>query len=184
MGERGQAVSFVLYKTSCPRCREEGHDRTGDNLGVYSDGHTFCYRCNYSTRKTKNNTRKTTYSFREPHNWSNTIPSSVFDYLRVLGLTLEEILKNRIQWDEAKKLLIFPVYDPNGNLVFYQGRYFGENKDHPKYITSGTVVGTYDIHWCSNPLIHDSIVIVEDFDTFKHASFIDIFAQTFEQSLR
>lgn len=95
--------------------------------------------------------------------WSAITPSRVFDYLSSFGLTLKEILEHKIQWDEAKKLLIFPVYGVTGELVFYQGRYFGENKDHPKYITSGTVVGTYDIHWCPTPLLPDCVCIVEDF---------------------
>lgn len=43
----------------------------------------------------------------------------------------------------------------------YQGRYFGSNRDHPRYITWGPVVGTFDIHWH----LHSSsrICIVEDF---------------------
>jgi len=35
-----------------------------------------------------------------------------------------------------KDLLIFPIYG-NGELLMYQGRYFGDNPDTPKYLTYG-----------------------------------------------
>lgn len=35
--------SKLLRKEPCPRCRAEGGDRTGNNLGVFDDGHTYCY---------------------------------------------------------------------------------------------------------------------------------------------
>lgn len=54
------------------------------------------------------------------------------------------------------------MYDPEGNLVMYQGRYFGDNPQYPKYVTKGPVVGTFDIHWCLDG-DSKSIVVVEDF---------------------
>jgi len=98
-----------------------------------------------------------------PEGWSNTIPERAYNWLTSYELSLNEILNNKIQWDESRQLLIFPVYSPSGDLVMYQGRYFGENEKHPKYLTFGPVVGTYNIHWCSNPLIDDCVVVVEDF---------------------
>jgi hypothetical protein len=95
--------------------------------------------------------------------WSSTIPARAFEWLLSYSISLQEIIDNRIQWDEAKQLLIFPVYSPTGDLVMYQGRYFGDNPEYPKYITYGPVVGTYDIHWFPDGLIDDCICIVEDF---------------------
>lgn len=31
----------------CPKCQAEGFDNKGNNLARYSDGHGFCFRCNY-----------------------------------------------------------------------------------------------------------------------------------------
>jgi twinkle protein len=40
-------TSKLLRREQCPRCKEEGHDNTGDNLAVYDDGHSYCYRCGH-----------------------------------------------------------------------------------------------------------------------------------------
>ena len=37
--------------TACPKCREAGRDRSGDNLGVFENG-VYCFRCGYR-EKTK-----------------------------------------------------------------------------------------------------------------------------------
>lgn len=31
----------------CPRCKEQGYDWDNDNLALYSDGHGWCFSCNY-----------------------------------------------------------------------------------------------------------------------------------------
>ena len=36
----------------------------------------------------------------------------------------------------SQELLIFPIY-VNGELLMYQGRYFGDNPEVPKYLTKG-----------------------------------------------
>jgi len=39
--------SKLIEKKPCPQCRGEGRDNHGDNLAVYDDGHSFCFRCNH-----------------------------------------------------------------------------------------------------------------------------------------
>jgi twinkle protein len=39
--------SYPVGKEPCPKCREQGNDRSGDNLAVYSDGHKFCFACKH-----------------------------------------------------------------------------------------------------------------------------------------
>ena len=46
-----QKVSKVTGKSACPKCRESGNDRSGDNLVSYDDGHKYCYACNYTVFK-------------------------------------------------------------------------------------------------------------------------------------
>jgi twinkle protein len=41
--------SYVVAKQPCPTCQAAGGDRSGDNLAVYSDGHTHCFACNHHT---------------------------------------------------------------------------------------------------------------------------------------
>ena len=39
----------------CPKCREQGKDRSGDNLAMYPDGGGFCFSCGFNL-PTKNYT--------------------------------------------------------------------------------------------------------------------------------
>mgnify|MGYP005625606441 FL=1 len=34
-----------MSRAPCPKCRDEGNDRAGDNMYVYGDGHGFCHSC-------------------------------------------------------------------------------------------------------------------------------------------
>jgi len=40
-------TSKVKSKSPCPRCREKGADRSGDNLVQYEDGGAHCFACSY-----------------------------------------------------------------------------------------------------------------------------------------
>jgi twinkle protein len=40
-----------VSKAQCPQCAEKGEDRNKDNLTVYDDGHTHCFKCRYHTTK-------------------------------------------------------------------------------------------------------------------------------------
>lgn len=37
----------VVRREQCPKCAESGRDTSCDNLGVYSDGHSWCFACGY-----------------------------------------------------------------------------------------------------------------------------------------
>ena len=39
--------SYVTGKTRCPNCAKSGGDTSGDNLCVYSDGHSHCFACGH-----------------------------------------------------------------------------------------------------------------------------------------
>lgn len=42
-----QNESTVTNRERCPECAEQGLDKSGDNLAVYSDGHVHCFACGY-----------------------------------------------------------------------------------------------------------------------------------------
>lgn len=44
-------MSF-LRKEPCPRCRELGQDKSGDNLARYTNGSAFCFSCRYLEKPT------------------------------------------------------------------------------------------------------------------------------------
>src|SRR5258708_1285241 len=39
--------SKLIRRERCPKCAEEGRDTSEDNLGVYDDGHVYCFSCQY-----------------------------------------------------------------------------------------------------------------------------------------
>lgn len=127
-------TSHLLYKTRCPKCAESGRDRKGDNLGVYSDGHTFCFSCGHSTGSSinaklsaKKSTTKQIPDFpedisinldREPQRW-------LLQYF-------EEHEFPRYLWSNQEQKLYFLLEDGA-----FQYRYFGNNRDHPKWVGYG-----------------------------------------------
>jgi hypothetical protein len=97
------------------------------------------------------------FSFEE---FSYSIPAVPLAWLRKYGITNAEIHKHAISWHEEKQSLIFPVFDGD-RLVNYTGRYFGEKKDHPKYITIGNKTGPYKLFSPQEPT--NVYILVEDF---------------------
>lgn len=134
-------TSHLLYKTRCPACAENGKDRSGDNLGVYSDGHTYCYSCGYSS--SPNVAGKLSGKTKE----HKPIPDLPEDTDVNLSIEAKRWLYQYFNekkdfpqcfWSISEKKLIFPIYDKqNKQLLAWQYRYFGDNKDHPKWVGYG-----------------------------------------------
>ena len=126
-----QKPSTLLYKTRCPKCAENGLDTTGDNLGIYSDGHSYCFSCGYflygnSLEKLK--VQKfgiTKNQLHLPEDITQNIPKIPFEWL-------QQYYRDSVSlfWSEQKQWLIFPIYI-NGELIAYQARNFGIG---PKWI--------------------------------------------------
>lgn len=150
-------TSHLLYKTRCPRCAENGRDKHGDNLGVYSDNHSYCYSCGWgSAGSTANKLRNMA------HRAAKEIPALPEDITNKLGREAYEWL---LQYFEPKD---FPrcLYSSSERKLYfmleggaYQYRYFGDNKDHPKWIGYG--INDSLIHIVGN-VSSTSIILVED----------------------
>ena len=157
-----------LKNERCPECAKHGKDKHGDNLGVYDDGSAYCYSCGFSNSNSNilrlhGPTRDTT---RIPH--QPILPEDVHSYIPARGLywlrqyeiTNNEITSNKILWSESKKYLIFPYFDTNQHLLGWQGRYFGPNEKHPKWVSYGNM---HDIfHILPHQTQYSKIVLVED----------------------
>lgn len=148
----------------CPQCGSR------DNLGVWTDGHKYCFGCSYTVGAT--------YT-RHQHNISNTksqisesnpslpsdagiyIPYGPLSWLYSYDLTYNEVLSNRILWSEDKKYLCFPYFSQSNVLEAWQARYFGDNKDHPKWITYGKIKDHIKIFNLNQAKEH-GIILVED----------------------
>lgn len=129
-------ATFVKH-IPCPNCG------SSDGRGVWSDGSEWCFVCrDYKpandltgvfTNFRKSSSKQPT---RLPEDAIPYIPDSVKSWLKKYNLTKEEYDVLNPLYSFEKSLLIFPVY-AQGELLMYQGRYFGDNPDHPKYLTYG-----------------------------------------------
>ena len=164
-------MSEFLYHAPCPNCGSR------DNLGVYTD-HQYCFGCNYSNfensvnpklLKVSENNKKKIHGncLPMPDDASPNIPAEGIKWLQQYHITGQDMNKHNILWSETGRVvrgivlfapcMIFPVYDCYGNLLMWQGRYFGDDKKAPKYFTAHAkdvlhVIGT-----------QGSVVLVEDF---------------------
>lgn len=111
----------IVNHVACPACVAKGRDRHGDNLGVWPDGHKYCFSCHHYEPPTswakvfhhiamlqhkQNNNNKGLPEgglddfVTMPNDCSNTIPIPGMTYLRKYNLTATEIAENGILWSE------------------------------------------------------------------------------------
>lgn len=153
-------MTTLLHKTRCPECAKQNKDLTGDNLGVYSDGHAYCFSCGFHSAGTLkdrlNKKTKEVLPLELPEDLVFELPEVATNWL------LKYFNYNTIPtcfWSESKQGLFFLIKEePTGDLLAYIYRYFGENPGHPKWVGYGI----------SNTLYHtlgpkgDTIILVED----------------------
>lgn len=137
--------SYLLHQERCPNCAKHGRDHSGDNLGVYSDGHSYCYSCSYyrSGSAIVRFIKKESYERMERHavflpsDAGIDYPQRALDWVGQYELDRNDLLANNSVWSESKERLYFPVYGDQGLLAF-QGRYIPDglrqnnNEDVPK----------------------------------------------------
>jgi hypothetical protein len=156
----------------CPKCRERGGDTTGNNLGVYQDGHKYCFKCSYyepsgeSLNTAGLGSRITNLQGGQdaldaprislPSDYSPHLAVGGLRWLRQYGIKQAEIEEHKIGWSGENESLIFPVFDLNNHLLFVQERFF----DNPrrKYKTHGK---TEEVFHILGPKT-DTVVLVED----------------------
>lgn len=139
-----------VTKEACPRCRSMGKDTKGDNLAVYPDGHKHCYGCGHHVSPALNSRIRMAVAGKDlvttsspdprenyPKDRGYYLPVKVMNWLSQYGLTRKEISDNMFEWSEERQLLVMPVNDEHNNLLFWQGRYFGDNPKMSKYVTGG-----------------------------------------------
>lgn len=151
--------SHVVRKEACPKCRELGNDRSGDNLAVYSDGHTYCFRCGHGNRRTTigKAQRVIESTITLPEDVTQELPYEALQYCRTYQLSRIDLHKHHIMWSDKWKRVIFPYFDDTG-LIAWQGRYLGEDKSKAKWFSQGK------IHEIIHPInvVNRTAVLVED----------------------
>lgn len=150
-----QYSNFIRHEP-CPKCHSK------DNLGVYSDGHCYCFGCGYIKppersliivpERIKDNIKERTFA-----DFSPDLPSKSIKWLKSYGITDAEIQANGYVYDEERDYLCWPL----DSSEVYQGRYFGSDKDKPRYISHGRL-GQTAINVSNETGRTDIIVFVED----------------------
>jgi len=163
-------MSEFLKHEPCPSCRKRGWDRKGDNLGVWTD-HKYCFSCNFYEGVSPIKAFQQSREFHTvesgialPSDSSQELRQDALMWLKSYSLTNEEIDQNNMEWSERKELLIFPFYQGvtgigYNDLIAWQGRYFGTNKEYPKYVTYGIRQDLF--HYVGRDNKH-TVVLVED----------------------
>lgn len=176
-----------LYNEACPRCRKDGHDKSGDNLAVYSDDSRYCWRCGYfhngsnsiagfldSRAKPVLNKYRT---LNLPDDCIPSFPTDVLCWLDKYQLIQSDIIKAGALYSQNgritkkgrfSRLLCFPFWQYLDNdmiLLGYQARVFGEGKEKCKWLSFGDVQSI--VHVLNNGVGHALIkttrlVLVED----------------------
>jgi twinkle protein len=120
-------------KEPCPKCREEGHDRAGDNLTRWPEGNAYCIRCGYKEYKGHKG---------EAMSESKTYSKLTADMVRAFPL-LEGNPTRCISSKVTKKFGLRATYDEeSGELseIYYPYRTEYKRRRLPKdFITTGSL---------------------------------------------
>jgi len=130
-------VSEFLYHTNCPNCG------SSDALGVFSDGHTYCFSCSKTSGRAYKAPPVAQRSEGNRVMWvpddiTTVMPFQAHEWLKKYQLTPKELIDNKVVWSEKMKLLIF-LYSKHGILLGWQGRYFGKDTSKPKWWSQGNL---------------------------------------------
>lgn len=139
---------FVKHE-SCPACGSR------DNVGVWDDGGKYCFGChwiaypNFAARL--QNLEAHRYQQLQspldnngdeiielPADCTDELPASIYNDL-CQYLTPQEIKACQIGWSETEERWIFPIFDKNQYLVYWTGKYCGNDKrTNAKYWSEGS----------------------------------------------
>jgi len=155
---------FVRHEP-CPKCGSR------DNLGVWDDGHKYCFGCRYYVPPDDNiSSLKKRFTVENNYNvvdgidvsnYTILIPQKALEWLFKYGITKEEITHFRICWNPSKDSLVFPIIDGDGKVIVTNERYFGDSPLEQKYRTYGHK--NHKQLFINNPLHPRTLVMVEDF---------------------
>ena len=118
----------MIHYVPCPRCRENGRDRSGDNLVMFSEHNGYCFNCKYCVfpkhyvpRGLKENVNAREKALR-PSDYTREIPSSALRWLLQFGLPYSH-WRESIGYSPKEQRLVFSVSQESGDLAFSIGRF-------------------------------------------------------------
>jgi len=154
-----------LRHEPCPKCGSR------NNLGVWDDGHKYCFGCRYYVPPDDNiSSLKKRFTVENNYNvvdaidvsdFTHSIPEKAIKWLTKYGITREEILHFGICWNPKSDSLVFPIRNSDGVVVVTNERYFGSNPHAQKYKTYGHK--SQKQLFINHPNNPRTLVMVEDF---------------------
>jgi hypothetical protein len=183
-------VARFVKHIGCPKCGSR------DNLGIWDDGSKWCFGCKYFVRgettvaaveRLRKVNAVDSPGIKLPEDITETLPEVARKWLSKYDLSWPVLRNHEIVWSPSRQLLIFPVSEfkpvskdrrlsyhisefKEDGLLMWQGRYFGEDPKHPKYISEGK---THEIIHLLGDLDNDHIFVVEDMVSAIKLSFLE-----------
>ena len=113
-------------KSACPKCRELGRDRSGDNLVTYPDGGFHCFSCGYHKSGKFNPRLVVGYEDDDKPEFPRTITVPIqgtqnYAWLKQYGLTDEEI-RTHSSMDRITNKHFYSVKNDDGSPVYMEFR--------------------------------------------------------------
>lgn len=159
--------SYLVGKRQCDKCAEQGKDTSHDNLSVWSDGHTYCFACGFSSmgdqirsfvaRNELDTSKLLKHEVYLPVDSDVTYPKKALEWIEQYELDRNDLLAHRVLWSESRSRLIFPIFNDE-QLIAYWGRYFGE-ESLPKWKGYGSIKTFF--HFMGDPS-YKKVVMCED----------------------
>lgn len=109
-------MSKFLGYEPCPKCRERGSDRRGDNCGIYSDGSKHCWSCGYHVfpknyRSVNDKEVRTEDKEKLPNDFTREIPSRAWQWILQYGLSYR-YWQEYCGYSEKQERLVITVGEP------------------------------------------------------------------------
>lgn len=158
-------VFFVRHEP-CPKCGSK------DNLGVWSDGHKWCFGCSYyiSPKGEEAAAKIRRYIPQSPQkvniylpdDASFNLPDAPRRWLSQYEVNKAQISEYGLKWSSKRGSLILPIIDDKQELVMYQERFFGRSEG-PKYLSTGKLGNYIPVFGSAGPKMQELVVVVEDY---------------------
>lgn len=111
----------VIKKITCPSCKQQGNDTSGDNLAVYEDGSSYCFACGFTARRSKTTTAT-------KDNGTLTMMMPTFNEITTDLLGLNKEVLNYYQCSlTGSNQINFPYVNVSNEVVKIKTRSFGNN---------------------------------------------------------
>lgn len=168
--------NFVSHNP-CPSCGSR------DNLGVWDDGHKWCFGCGYWEKATselsiqqlqqklKRQHQLPNGDISHPAGYTNHLPDVALDWL-LTYLTEEEVMAHEFGWTDWRDWLVMSIRDEENRLVLWQARSFNPEKYSRKYYTRGDAAKVIHLEGLHHEK-KETVVLVEDYlSAIKVARFV------------